>query len=619
MGAKNYDFSGYVTRNDLECSDGRTIRRNAFKDNDGKTVPLVFMHNHSDIGNVIGKVLLENRDDGVYGYAFCNDTENGRNAREIVMHGDVDRFSIWANNLVQRGGDVLHGMIREVSLVLSGANPGAYIDFPIIEHSGEMIDDEAIIYAADKLELMHSDKEEEPQKNEDENVEKETDKEEEKKDMALQHADEDEDKTVKDVFDSMTEEQKNVVYFMIGQALEDADNYDESEDDEVKHNVFESDVNNGGQENYLSHDEMTTIINDAKKFGSLKESFLEHADEYGIEYIDYLFPDAKTINNTPEFIQRDTGWVSIVMNGVHHTPFSRVKSIFANITEDEARAKGYFKGKLKKNEVFALLKRSTPPQTIYKKQKLDRDDVIDITDFDVVAWLKSEMRHMLDEEIARAILIGDGRDPADDDKISEEHIRPIAKDSELYSIKVKVGSTDPDDFIENAIRYRKWYRGSGTPILFTTEDMLTEMLLLKNPQTGEFLYKSEAELATTLRVSRIVTVEVMEGQKIDNADLLGIIVNLNDYNVGADKGGAISMFDDFDIDYNQMKYLIETRCSGAMVKPYGAMVLTSATGETTKANPRDYYEDRSSGETGDTGSTGGTGSTGDTGDTGSQG
>ena len=557
----DYDFGGWATRNNLKCSDGRVIMKDAFKSNDGQKVPLVWNHQHNDVNEVLGHAVLENRDDGVYAYCSLNDSDSGQTAKELIKHGDVNSLSIYANQLKQKSNQVIHGNIREVSLVLAGANPGAFID-SIIMH-GEESDEEAVIYNdAEGLELSHADKPEQI-------------KEEPK--MADKPA---EEKTVKDVFDTLTEEQKTVVYAIIGQALEDAGVGDETDDEEepdMKHNVFDQDTQ---QENTLSHDAMETILNDGKRYGSLKESFLAHAGDYGIDNIDYLFPDAQTMNNMPEFIQRDMGWVSTVMNGVHHTPFSRIKSVFADITEDEARARGYMKGKLKKEEVFSLLKRTTTPTTIYKKQKLDRDDVIDITDFDVVAWLKSEMRMMLDEEIARAILIGDGRLSSSDDKINEQNIRPIYNDAELYTIQVKVtvASTATDDdkakaVIKAAVKARKDYKGSGNPTFFTTEDFLTDALLLEDT-LGHRMYKTAAEVASAMRVSNIVTVPVMEGQKgVGNGDLIGIIVNLNDYNVGADKGGAVNMFDDFDIDYNQQKYLIETRCSGALTKPKSAIAI----------------------------------------------
>ena len=549
----NYDFSGWATRNDLRCSDGRVIRKDAFKDNDGETVPLVWNHQHNDPLNVLGHAMLQNRDSGVYAYCTFNDTENGQAAKKMVEHGDITHLSIYANRLKQKGSDVLHGAIREVSLVLAGANPGAYID-SIMSH-GEESDDEAIIYTDEEIYLSHAD-----------NKEGETDMNEN-------------EETVQDVFNTLNEKQKQVVYAIIGQALEDAGVNTEGDEEDMKHNVFDQDEMNGNDT--LSHAEMETIIADGKRFGSMKESFLAHAEEYGIKSIDYLFPEPKTLNNPPEFIKRDMGWVSKVMGTVHHTPFSRIKSMFADITEDEARAKGYIKGKLKKEEVFSLLKRTTTPTTVYKKQKMDRDDVVDITDFDVIAWLKSEMRMMLDEEIARAILIGDGRLSSSDDKINETNIRPIVSDDDLYTIKSKVtvaanatGADKAKAFIDQVIRSRKEYKGSGNPTQFTTEDMVTECLLLED-KIGHKLYKTEAELATTMRVKEIVTVEVMEGLKDKNSkEVAGIIVNLADYNVGADKGGSVNMFDDFDIDYNQQKYLIETRCSGALVKPYSAITLT---------------------------------------------
>ena len=573
---ERFDFSGWATKANLKCSDGRTIMKDAFKHNDGQTVPLVWNHQHNDPNEVLGHALLENRDEGVYAYCTFNDTESGKTAKLLVQHGDVNALSIYANQLKQKMSNVLHGNIREVSLVLAGANPGASID-SIIMH-GEESDEEAIIYTGEEITLAHS-----SDAKDSEGTTKEDNK------MADDIKKTDGEETVADVFNTLSEKQKTVVYAMIGQALEDAgvtDDDDEDYEDEMGHsegddymkrNVFDNDEQ---QDDVLSHAAMETIIGDAKRFGSLKESFLAHADEYGIEQIDYLFPEAKTLNNPPEFIKRDTGWVSTVMGAVHHTPFSRIKSVFANITEDEARAKGYSKGNLKKDEVFSLLKRTTTPTTIYKKQKLDRDDVIDITDFDVVAWLKSEMRIMLDEEIARAILIGDGRLSSSDDKINESNIRPVVSDAELYTIRQKVSvaanATDDDKakaMIKAAVKARKNYKGSGNPTFFTTEDWLTNALLLEDTQ-GHRLYKNDSEVAAAMRVSKIVTVPVMEGVKgPEGGDLIGIIVNLADYNVGADKGGAVNMFDDFDIDYNQQKYLIETRCSGALIKPYSAIEL----------------------------------------------
>ena len=557
-----FDFSGWATRANLKCSDGRVILKDAFKKNDGETVPLVWNHQHNDPNEVLGHALLENRDEGVYAYCKFNNTESGQTAKLLVQHGDVNALSIYANQLEQSGPNVMHGNIRELSLVLAGANPGAFID-SVIKH-GEECEDEAVIFTGEEISLFHA---------EDEKGEK----------MAENSANN--EKTIGEVLDSLTEEQKTVVYALIGEALDDSNGFDDDEEDseggnEMKHNVFD---NEDTKDNVLSHDAIDTIIADAKRYGSLKESFLAHAGTYGIESIDYLFPEAKSLNTPPEFIKRDMGWVQKVMNGVHHTPFSRIKSMFADITEDEARAKGYIKGKLKKEEVFSLLKRTTTPTTIYKKQKLDRDDVIDITDFDVVSWLKSEMRMMLDEEIARAILVGDGRLSSSDDKINEQNIRPIWTDDDLYTVKammesdMKASREDAaKDFIKTVIRSRKQYKGSGNPTLYTTEDVITECLLIEDT-TGRRIYNSVNDLATTMRVKEIVTVEVMEGltrtTSKGDVQLQGIIVNLSDYNVGADKGGSINMFDDFDIDYNQQKYLIETRCSGALIKPFSAIAI----------------------------------------------
>ena len=645
-----YDFSGWATRNGLKCSDGRTIMRDAFKDNDGQTVPLVWNHQHNEPYNVLGHAVLENRNEGVYAYCSFNDTEQGNNAKALVEHGDVKSLSIYANKLKQNGGNVLHGAIREVSLVLAGANPGAYID-TILEH-GDDADDAAVICTGENIELYHADGggktvgeildslteeqktvvyaligqalSEKGGKNDDEEM-GHSEIDDEIDDVLsslsddqfnvvsalfdrltgedMSHADDDflTEEVINETFDSMTDKQREVVTAMLdGLAEEDEEEDHEEDSEDMKHNVFDKTEDS---RNTLSHSDMQKIFADAKRLGSLRDAVLQHMEDgvlahsidttgmttatgnqtYGFNDPDMLFPDYKSLNNPPEWIKRDTGWVSVVMNGVHHTPFSRIKSLYANITEDDARAKGYIKGRQKTEEVFTTLKRTTDPQTIYKKQKLDRDDIIDITDFDVVAWIKSEMRVMLDEEIARAILIGDGRNGASDDKIQENHIRPIAKDVPLFNIKVDITQAGAKAFIDGIIRARKDYKGSGNPILFTTEEQLTECLLIEDG-IGHKLYKSEQELATTLRVSRIVTVEVMENQQIDNKPLLGIIVNLNDYNVGADKGGAISMFDDFDIDYNQQKYLIETRCSGALTKPYSAMTILQGTVQQSGGN-----------------------------------
>ena len=571
---EKYDFSGWATKNNLKCSDGRTILKHAFKEDDGKTVPMVWNHQHNDPLNVLGHARLENRDDGVYAYGVFNDTEAGKSAKLLVEHGDVAALSIYANQLKQQGPNVIHGAIREVSLVLAGANPGAFID-SVITH-GEESEDEATIYTGEGVELFHAE------------TPPTTSPATPKTENPPADSKPEDEETVADVFNTLNEKQKTVVYAMIGQALEenkepeDNNNTDNSEGGTfMKHNVFDTDDTQ--KETTLSHSDMTAILTDAKRYGSLRDSVLAH----GIDQIDYLFPDARTMDAPPQFIQRKNGWVQNVMSGTHHTPFSRIKSVFADITADEARAKGYIKGNLKKDEVFALLKRTTTPTTIYKKQKLDRDDVVDITDFDVVAWLKSEMRVMLDEEIARAILVGDGRLAASDDKINETNIRPIWKDDDLYAIKatVEVTAAMTDDqkakaFLRAAIKARKNYQGSGNCQLFCPEDVLTDCLLMEDTQ-GRVIYDSVTKLATALRVSEIVPVPVMENlTRTSGADpltLLGIIVDLNDYNVGADKGGAVNMFDDFDIDYNAQKYLIETRCSGALIKPYSAIVLEQKT------------------------------------------
>lgn len=586
-----YDFSGWATRNNIKCSDGRTILKDAFKQHDGQTVPLVWNHQHNESANVLGHAVLENRDEGVYAYCTFNDTEAGKNAKLLVEHGDVTALSIYANQLKQKGSNVMHGTIREVSLVLAGANPGAFID-SVIRH-GEFCEDEAVIYTGEELTLQHAD---DP-----------SDKADEKDKKGDDEVDNNE-KTIKDVVDSMSEEQKNVLYALVGQALEGKEmaqsaieeNENNIEEDggeqEMKHNVFEGRETENNND-VLSHDAMETILKDAKRYGSLKESFLAHAESYGIKDIEWLFPDAKNVNMPPDFIKRDDSYVQKVMRGVHHVPFSRIKSMHADITADEARAKGYMKGKRKKEEVFTLLKRTTTPTTIYKKQKLDRDDVVDITDFDVVAWLKMEMRMMLDEEIARAILVGDGRLADSDDKINETCIRPISKDDDLYCVKAPVSvaaAATEDDiakaFIKTVIKSRKEYKGSGSPTLFTTEDVITSCLLLED-KNGRVIYDTVDKLATALRVKEIVAVEVMEGAKtkVETVEkpLMAIMVNLVDYYVGADKGGAVNMFDDFDIDYNQQKYLMETRCSGALVKPYSAIAVAldkaaAAGGETGK-------------------------------------
>lgn len=589
---KAYDFSGWATKNNLKCADGRVIRHNAFKVNDGKRVPLVWNHQHNSVGDVLGHALLENRDEGVYAYCTFNDTQGGKDAKECVKHGDVESLSIWANNLEQIGSDVLHGVIREVSLVLAGANPGAFVE-SVMAHGEPMdeTDEEGIFYTGDDIILEHSiDK-------------KEDDKEDDKKD-------DDKDKkpagkTVKDVMNTLNDDQKKAVAIVVDQVIKDnkSDSNDKEEDEEMKHNIFDTESSN--ERNYLSHSDMEKIFADAKRLGSLRDAVNENFEDggvlahsipmdgmvgpsqetasqtYGFRDPDMLFPEFKDINGgAPEWISRNMDWVQKVMSGVRRSPFSRIKTQFADITEDAARAKGYIKGNQKKEEIFTLLKRTTTPQTIYKKQKLDRDDIVDITDFDVVAWIKAEMRVMLNEEIARAILIGDGRQADDDDKIQEANVRPIVKDVDLFNVKVPVTAEQGVDFakttINSIIKSRKKYKGSGNPVFFTTEDVVTDMLLLEDG-IGHKLYKTVGELATALRVSDIVTVEAMENYTItvgnNTFPLIGVIVNLRDYNVGADKGGDINLFDDFDIDYNQYKYLMETRISGALIKPFSALTI----------------------------------------------
>lgn len=560
--AEKYDFAGWATRNDIRCADGRTIRKDAFADCDHTIVPLVYQHDHNSPNNILGHALLENREEGVYMYGSFNNSAAGQDAKAAVEHGDITQMSIYANKLKQVGGNVMHGIIREVSLVLAGANPGAVIEFPVLSHSDDDDDIcECIIKTGENI-LIHSN-------NEEENMD---------------------EKTIEDILNTMNDEQREAVDYLVGAAaiLADEDDEDYEEGDEnkdMKHNAFDMTMDDSNDA--LMHDALDTILSDGKRFGSLRESFLAHAEDYGIDSIDYLFPDAQNVTDTPQFIKRETEWVADFMNRTHHTPFSRIKSLFANITEDEARAKGYIKGKYKKEEVFSLLKRTTTPTTIYKKQKLDKDDVNDITDFDVVTWIKAEMRLMLDEEIARACLVGDGRLASSDDKINETNIRPIWTDEDLFTIKalVSVKSTDTDDvkaknFIKTAIKARKNYKGSGTPTLYTTADVITDCLLIEDG-VGRRIYNTINDLATALRVSKIVECEVMEGLSRNDSgttkNLMGIIVNPTDYNIGADKGGSVNMFDDFDIDYNQMKYLLETRCSGALVKPYSAIAIESTT------------------------------------------
>ncbi len=660
MGKFDYDIAGWATRNNIKCADGLTIRNGAFADCDGMVVPIVWSHVHDDPEMVLGHALLENRPEGVRMYGKFNNSPKAQSTKEAIENGDIVGLSIWANQLKKSAGDVLHGMIREVSVVLAGANPGAFIDTVILSHSAdETINDddfEAVITTGEPIELMHAAKADDEEDNNDAG-DKETigdifdsltekqkkavyfivgqvmdkndsgdDDEDEDDEEEIKHSAEGESKmadysdmNVAEIFDTLDEDQKEAVYAIMGTAMEgdDDDDYDE-DDEDMKHNVFygDEDYYDG---DYISHSDMqaavTDLIADAKRVGSLREAFNNQIEEggvlahavynhdgvdgaegtqqtYGIADINYLFPEARALDTIPPFIKRNDEWVNVVLNGTHHTPFSRVKSVFANITNDEARAKGYIKGHQKANEVFSLLKRSTDPQTIYKKQKMDRDDVIDITDFDVIAWLRGEMRLMLNEEIARAVLIGDGRLNSDDDKIHEDHIRPIATDASLYNItaQVTVGATmevTAKNIIKAAIRARKDYKGSGSPVMFTSEALLTEMMLLEDG-LGHPLYTDEAALARRLRVTRIVPCPVMDNAKVNGADLYGIIVNLSDYNIGADKGGEINMFDDFDIDFNQQKYLIETRISGALVRPYSAITLVAAA---ANANTNDGTND----------------------------
>lgn len=569
--AEKFDFGGWATRNDMLCFDGRTIKKNAFKSQDGETVPLVWDHNHTGPEHVLGHAVLENRDEGVYAHCVFNDSEKALDAKKKVQHGDVRSLSIWANGLMEVGKDVIHGCIREVSLVLAGANPGAFID-EVLAH-GDDVDPGIILGYDENLTLYHS---AEFKKDEDE-----------KKNDSKQDDGNSDDETLEDIYNTFNDKQKNVFNYMVGQAFEDGklegkkeasddktkNNEPDKEEKTMKHNVFDQNCQQKDK-NILSHSAMTEIIGDGKRYGSLKESFLAHAADYGIENIDILFPDYKNVNGEqPGFIKRTPdGWVDTVMSGVHHTPFSRIKMVFGDLREDEARAKGYTKGKLKKEEVFGLLKRTVDPTTVYKKQKIDRDDVNDITGLDVIAWLKGEMRMMLDEEIARAILFGDGRTTLSEDKISETNIIPIVKDAELYTIKVEVepasGEALGHALIVSAVKAQNTYEGSGNTTMYAASSTITDMLLLEDAD-GRRMYKDMNDLALAMNVNKIVRVPA----SIVPDDVYGVIVDLNDYNVGADKGGAVNMFDDFDIDYNQMKYLIETRCSGALVKPYSAIVL----------------------------------------------
>lgn len=568
---RDYDFSGWATKANMLCSDGRIIRQNAFEQCDGLKVPLVWNHRHNNPEEVLGHALLENRAEGVYAYCYFNNTESAKHAKECVQHGDINQLSIYANKLKQLGSDVIHGMIREVSLVHCGANPGAFID-SVIMH-GDDAYEEGDIYTGEFLEyiapLSHADeKKGEPE------MATETNKKESPSN----------DKTIKEIFDELTDEQQKAVYAVIGMVMEDKENDDEDEEggNNMKHNIFDQDPNT---QEVLSHSEMAAIFDDAKRCGSLKDAVLAH----GIEDIEMLFPDAQTLNNEPEFIKRDDDWVAKVLDGVHHSPFARIKTIFADITADEARAKGYVKGTLKVDEVFKLLKRVTGPTTIYKKQKLDRDDMLDITDFALIPWLKRELRIMLNEELARVILIGDGRTELSNDKVNEECIRPIWKMEDLFTVKAAIDvdtSATPQDkakaFITACIKSRKHYKGSGNPSMFMPEDLLTDCLLIEDTN-GRVIYDTVEKLAARLRVKEIISVPVMENQtRTDESEsktytLAGIYVNLKDYNVGTNKGGEVTMFDDFDIDYNQQKYLMETRCSGTLVKPYSAVAIEFAT------------------------------------------
>ena len=621
----DYDFGGWATRNNIKCSDGRTILKDAFKQNDGQKVPLVWNHQHDDVNEVLGHALLENRAEGVYAYCKFNNTESGQTAKALVMNGDVDKLSIYANKLKTQMNNVMHGCIREVSLVLAGANPGAYIDSVVVHGEGADVEEEGVIYTDEALELSHSEGEDtgtensevnDSEENQNGNSEEQDDKEsskdsdkEPKKDNKKEDSNMNKDKenlehnddesTVEEIFNSMTDDQKNAVYAIVGQAVADATGEDYEDDDEennndegeedMKHNVFDNDKNNN---EVLQHSEiLASAIQDAKKYGSLKESVIEHAAINNITDIGKLFPDATALNKEPIMIEKDQTWVGKIINTIKHTPFSRVKVTMGKMTEPQARAKGYIKGNKKTNIQMAALNRIVTPTTVYIKNEIDRDDVIDITDFDVVAWQKREMRKELDKELALAALLGDGRDISDNDKINEQNIIPIIKDVDTFTIKYTItegvdykqannSSSNNDSFtkgiIRAAIRSRKEYKGSGSPTFFTTEDYLTDMLLIED-QNGRRIYESLAQLALALRVKEIVTIPEMEQEAYK--DIVGVIVNMADYTMGADKGGSVNMFDDFDIDYNQMKYLMETRCSGALTVPYSAIVLKKAGSE----------------------------------------
>ena len=606
---KDYDFGGWATKNNIKCSDGRTILKDAFKQNDGQKVPLVWNHQHNDPSEVLGHALLENREEGVYAYCKFNNTESGQTAKSLVTNGDVDKLSIYANRLKTHMNNVMHGCIREVSLVLAGANPGAFIDTVISHGEDAEAEEEGIIYTDEYIETIEHSDDESDKKGE-------TDMEDENKKVDEEKKDENNEKTIQEVFETLNEEQKNAVYAIVGQALEHSDDSedeseddskDESEDDsenkdndsednsennndegeeDMKHNVFDNDKNN---DEVLQHSEiLASAIQDAKKYGSLKESVIEHAAINNITDIGKLFPDATALNKEPIMIEKDQTWVGKIMNAIKHTPFSRVKVTMGKMTEPQARAKGYIKGNKKTDIQMAALNRIVTPTTVYIKNEIDRDDVIDITDFDVVAWQKREMRKELDKELALAALLGDGRDISDNDKINEQNIIPIIKDVDTFTIKYTItegvdykqannSASNNDSFtkgiIRAAIRSRKEYKGSGSPTFFTTEDYLTDMLLIED-QNGRRIYESLAQLALALRVKEIVTIPEMEQEAYK--DIVGVIVNMADYTMGADKGGSVNMFDDFDIDYNQMKYLMETRCSGALTVPYSAIVLKKA-------------------------------------------
>lgn len=603
---KDYDFGGWATKNNIKCSDGRTILKDAFKQNDGQKVPLVWNHQHNDPSEVLGHALLENREEGVYAYCKFNNTESGQTAKSLVTNGDVDKLSIYANKLKTHMNNVMHGCIREVSLVLAGANPGAFIDTVISHGEDAEAEEEGIIYTDEHIETIEHSDDESDKKGE-------TDMEDENKKVDEEKKDENNEKTIQEVFETLNEEQKNAVYAIVGQALEHSndsedesedDSKDESEDDsenkdndsednsennndegeeDMKHNVFDNDKNN---DEVLQHSEiLASAIQDAKKYGSLKESVIEHAAINNITDIGKLFPDATALNKEPIMIEKDQTWVGKIINTIKHTPFSRVKVTMGKMTEPQARAKGYIKGNKKTNIQMAALNRIVTPTTVYIKNEIDRDDVIDITDFDVVAWQKREMRKELDKELALAALLGDGRDISDNDKINEQNIIPIIKDVDTFAIKYTItegvdykqannSASNNDSFtkgiIRAAIRSRKEYKGSGSPTFFTTEDYLTDMLLIED-QNGRRIYESLDQLALALRVKEIVTIPEMEQEAYK--DIVGVIVNMADYTMGADKGGSVNMFDDFDIDYNQMKYLMETRCSGALTVPYSAIVL----------------------------------------------